>query len=223
MKLIYVFASALLFATAVALYDAKSPVVKLDKSNFKKLVIESDDVWMVEFYAPWCGHCKNLKPAWESAARALKGVVRVGAVDMTTDQEVGGPYNVKGFPTLKYFGANKRSPKDYNSGRDAESIVNFALQQAQAEVRERLGGKSKSKAGGSQGNQGSGGGSSGGSGSEKDVVVLTNDNFEKEVRIKPAYGLGAWFQGRMDCRVLRPLVRPLQATRSGVRSSCYET
>ena len=113
---------------------------------------------------------------------------------MTTDQEVGGPYNVKGFPTLKYFGANKRSPKDYNSGRDAESIVNFALQQSQAEVRERLNGKSKGKTGGNQGSQGGqGGGNSGGggTGSEKDVVVLTNDNFEKEVTLARFSGVGA--------------------------------
>ena len=69
-------------------------MVKLTKDNFKKLVIDSDDLWLVEFFAPWCGHCKNLAPAWEEAAGKLKGVVRVGAVDMTTDQDVGAPYNV---------------------------------------------------------------------------------------------------------------------------------
>ena len=71
--------------TCQALYDAKSPVVKLTKDNFRKLVIDSDDLWFVEFYAPWCGHCKSLAPSWEKAAKSLKGVVKVGAVDMTTD------------------------------------------------------------------------------------------------------------------------------------------
>jgi len=68
--------------------------VKLTKDNFKKLVLDSDYLWFVEFYAPWCGHCKNLAPSWEKAARQLKGVVNVGAVDMTTDQEAGAAYGI---------------------------------------------------------------------------------------------------------------------------------
>ena len=85
------FAISLLLNTCqiMALYSSNSPVVKLDQSNFKKLVLDSDDVWMVEFYAPWCGHCKSLAPEWEKSAKALKGFVKVGAVDMTTDQAVG--------------------------------------------------------------------------------------------------------------------------------------
>ena len=65
---------------------------------------------MVEFYAPWCGHCKSLAPEYEKAARALKGIINIGAVDMTTDQAVGAPFNIQGFPTIKLFGANKNSP-----------------------------------------------------------------------------------------------------------------
>ena len=61
-----------------------------------------------------CGHCKSLAPEWKKAAKALKGVVSVGAVDMDVHGSVGGPYNVRGFPTLKIFGSNKKSPQDYN-------------------------------------------------------------------------------------------------------------
>ncbi len=57
----------------------------LNKNNWQEEVIKSDSLWLVEFYAPWCGHCKNLAPAWTEAAKQLKGVVKVGAVDMTTD------------------------------------------------------------------------------------------------------------------------------------------
>jgi len=70
--------------------------------------MDSDSLWLVEFYAPWCGHCKSLAPEWEKAAKNLKGVVKLGAVDMTEHESVGKPYDIKGFPTLKWFGDNKK-------------------------------------------------------------------------------------------------------------------
>ncbi|CAG9316576.1 unnamed protein product [Blepharisma stoltei] len=160
---------------ASALYSASSPVVKLTSANFQKEVIESDDIWLVEFFAPWCGHCKQLAPEWEKAAKALKGIVKVGAVDMTTDQQVGAPYRVEGFPTIKFFGENKRSPLDYNSGRSAKEITSYALSQAEQIVQKRLGGKpsSSSSSGNSQGSQESV--------KDDDVIVLTDSNFEELV------------------------------------------
>jgi protein disulfide-isomerase A6 len=133
------------FNTCSALYSSKSNVVKLTKDNFKKLVLDSDELWFVEFYAPWCGHCKQLAPAWDKAADQLKGVVRLGAVDMTTDETVGQPYGIQGFPTIKFFGFNKQKPVNYESARDAETIVNYALDKVGSEVRKRT------KSGGSTG------------------------------------------------------------------------
>ena len=57
----------------------------LTNDNFASLVLESEDIWLIEFYAPWCGHCKKLTPEFEKTAKALEGIVRLGAVDMTTD------------------------------------------------------------------------------------------------------------------------------------------
>lgn len=68
---------------------------------------------MIKFYAPWCGHCKTMASSYEKAANALDGIVNFGAVDMTTDSEVGSPYSVKGFPTIKFFGHDKKKPIDY--------------------------------------------------------------------------------------------------------------
>jgi protein disulfide-isomerase A6 len=125
-----------------ALYDSNSKVVNLTAKDFKKLVLDSDDLWMVEFYAPWCGHCKSLAPEYNKAALALSGIVKIGAVDMTKEQSVGSPYGIKGYPTLKFFGGNKKSPKDYNGQRTADAISNFCMDEARSVMRDRLSGKS---------------------------------------------------------------------------------
>ena len=55
-----------------ALYSSSDDVIQLTSGNFDGKVIKSDELWIVEFYAPWCGHCKNLAPEWKKAAKALK-------------------------------------------------------------------------------------------------------------------------------------------------------
>jgi protein disulfide-isomerase A6 len=55
-----------------ALYPSSSEVVDLTPANFDRLVIQSDALWIVEFYAPWCGHCQQFVPEYSKAATALK-------------------------------------------------------------------------------------------------------------------------------------------------------
>ena len=57
-------------------------------NNFEKSVKETDGIWIVEFYAPWCGHCQQLAPEYEQAAQALKGIIHLAAVNC--DQVTGG-------------------------------------------------------------------------------------------------------------------------------------
>ena len=75
--------SLLFFTLAHAIYEEDTPVELLTKKTFDQDVLRSPGPWIVEFYAPWCGHCKALKDDWETLARGMGSVVRVGAVDAT--------------------------------------------------------------------------------------------------------------------------------------------
>uniref|UniRef100_A0AAQ5Y1T1 Protein disulfide-isomerase A6 n=1 Tax=Amphiprion ocellaris TaxID=80972 RepID=A0AAQ5Y1T1_AMPOC len=157
-----------------ALYSSSDDVVELTPSNFNREVIQSDSLWLVEFYAPWCGHCQSLAPEWKKAATALKGIVKIGAVDADQHKSLGGQYGVRGFPTIKIFGGNKNKPDEYQGGRTSQAIVDGAMNALRALVKDRLSGKS----GGSGYNKQVG---ESGGGSKKDVVELTDDNFDKMV------------------------------------------
>ena len=84
-----------------ALYSRKDAVVELTPDNFDHRVKDGKGVWIVEFYAPWCGHCKNLAPEYKKAGKALEGIVGVGAVDCDVHKSLCGQYGVRGFPTIK--------------------------------------------------------------------------------------------------------------------------
>jgi len=131
-------------APARALYKEGGVVELLDESNFEEKVLSSDDFWVVEFYAPWCGHCKKLAPEFKSAAKELIGTAKLGAVDCDVEENkpLCSKYGVKGFPTLKSFGTDKEKPQDYSGARESAAIVSYAQEQT---------------------GEGSGGGASGGS------------------------------------------------------------
>ena len=105
-------------------------VVVLDADNFDNLVMNSKDIWMVEFYAPWCGHCKALEPEWKIAAGKLKGQVKLGKMDVDDDKnkQIGSRFGVTGFPTIKVFDYGPKSDSKaypYEGQRQAQDIVNF--------------------------------------------------------------------------------------------------
>ncbi|XP_061101014.1 protein disulfide-isomerase A6 [Conger conger] len=171
-----------LVLTVRGFYSSSDDVVELNPSNFNREVIQSDSLWLIEFYAPWCGHCQRLTEDWKKVATALKGVVKVGAVDADQHKSLGSQYGIRGFPTLKVFGANKNKPEDYQGARSSQAIIDGAMNAVRSLVKDRLGGKAGGSDQGRQSGGGSsGGGGGGGGGSKKDVVELTDDNFDSLV------------------------------------------
>jgi len=99
----------------------------LSDKNFDEAV-KLYEYLVVEFYAPWCGHCKNLAPEYEAAAGLLRNNVpnlRLAKVDATVHSELAEKFEVEGYPTLKLIVNGQVS--DFQGGRTANDIVNYLL------------------------------------------------------------------------------------------------
>ncbi|TDZ39934.1 putative protein disulfide-isomerase [Colletotrichum trifolii] len=111
------------------IYTKSSPVLQVDARSYDRLIANSNYTSIVEFYAPWCGHCQNLKPAYEKAAKNLNGLAKVAAIDCDDDanKPFCGSMGVQGFPTLKIVRPGKKTGKpvveDYQGPRTATGIV----------------------------------------------------------------------------------------------------
>ncbi|KAI6829440.1 Protein disulfide-isomerase [Hortaea werneckii] len=116
-------ASLAIFGSSVA-----AAVVDLTPSNFDEIVHKSGKPALVEFFAPWCGHCKNLAPVYEELGQQYefaKDKVTIAKVDADEHKSLGRDYGVQGFPTLKWFDGKSKEPQDYRSGRDIDSLAGF--------------------------------------------------------------------------------------------------
>ncbi|XP_029314163.1 protein disulfide-isomerase A4 [Cottoperca gobio] len=117
----------------VAQPDWKPPpeaTLVLTKDNFDETV-NNADIILVEFYAPWCGHCKNLAPVYEKAAKELSQrspPIPLAKVDATIESEIATRFEVTGYPTIKIFRKGKMF--DYNGPREQHGIVDYMGEQA---------------------------------------------------------------------------------------------
>uniref|UniRef100_A0A8D3DY99 Protein disulfide-isomerase n=1 Tax=Scophthalmus maximus TaxID=52904 RepID=A0A8D3DY99_SCOMX len=118
----------LIFLAALAGCTRASDVLEYTDDDFESK-IGVHDLILVEFFAPWCGHCKRLAPEYEAAATRLKGIVPIAKVDCTSSSNVCSKYGVSGYPTLKIFRDGEDSGP-YDGPRTADGIVSFLKKQA---------------------------------------------------------------------------------------------
>ena len=129
--------SIILLLLVVGSVFAKENVLHLTVSNFDQ-AIQDHAFLVVEFYAPWCGHCKTLAPEWEKAATLFKSDpsavlhgIALAAVDATVEKSLAEKFEITRFPSIKMFeGHSTENPSSYDGPREADGIFTFLQSRA---------------------------------------------------------------------------------------------
>ncbi|XP_071360779.1 protein disulfide-isomerase A2 [Trachinotus anak] len=108
--------------------EEEKDVMVLHINNFARALSENQYL-LVEFYAPWCGHCKRLEPVYAEAAGKLKAenpAMRLAKVDAIEERELADEFDIGGFPSLRLFiNGDRKQPIDYTGKRSAEGIIQW--------------------------------------------------------------------------------------------------
>lgn len=108
------------------------PVKIIVGKNFDKIVMDDEKDVLLEFYAPWCGHCQKLAPKYDKLAESLasaKSLV-IAKIDATLNDS---PINVEGFPTIIFFPkGSKKEPITYEGNRSIADLKSFLKKNAVA-------------------------------------------------------------------------------------------
>lgn len=113
---------------AAVVFEPGTPTmhaVALIKNNFDLAINDpANPIWLLKFYAPWCGHCKKLAPVLNQISVQLKGKMSIGTIDCTIEKKLCDRYEVRGYPTLKY--SIDGEVHEYPGGRKDTDFLNFA-------------------------------------------------------------------------------------------------
>lgn len=135
--LLFLIALALCLTSAVAIQNATAeesspivytnPVVHLTDENFDGHVINSNEIWIVKFGAPWCKHCKLFDPKFAQAAETLGIKVRFGTVDAAAESGLARRFAIRKLPTIKYFmagyGKTDKKAGHWRGQREASDMI----------------------------------------------------------------------------------------------------
>uniref|UniRef100_A0A3B5LBV0 protein disulfide-isomerase n=1 Tax=Xiphophorus couchianus TaxID=32473 RepID=A0A3B5LBV0_9TELE len=103
----------------------KEPVKVLVGKNFKSVALDPAKNVFIEFYAPWCGHCKELAPIWDQLGEKYADHENIIIAKMDATANEVESLVISGFPTIKYYPAEGKEVVDYTGNRDLETFSKF--------------------------------------------------------------------------------------------------
>ena len=127
-----------LLGISLQFFSKDTSVIQLNKDNFDTEVIKSNNLWLILFYAPWCGHCKAFHPQFEKLAKSTKGLFKIGAVNCEEERDLASKYKIDGFPTVLFFGEDKSKTEEYEGNRKADKIVDYLFDKAKNIINKKL-------------------------------------------------------------------------------------
>ncbi|XP_011310847.1 dnaJ homolog subfamily C member 10-like [Fopius arisanus] len=109
------------------IYDDDPQVVTLNKNDYHDNVINSEKIWMINFYSPMCSHCRTLAPSWRKIAKDFEGVIRVGAVNCEDDWSLCRQLGIQSYPTLLFYPKNSQHGIRFTSRKNYDEISEFIM------------------------------------------------------------------------------------------------
>uniref|UniRef100_H2ZE70 Protein disulfide-isomerase A3 n=1 Tax=Ciona savignyi TaxID=51511 RepID=H2ZE70_CIOSA len=112
--------------------DNSGPVTVVTGKTFDKLVMDENKDVLIEFYAPWCGHCKSLEPKWNELAEKMQenDDVVIAKMDATAN-DAPAQFQVSGYPTIYWAPkGSKKNPVKYQGGREVSDFVKYVKDNA---------------------------------------------------------------------------------------------
>uniref|UniRef100_A0AC34RN72 DnaJ homolog subfamily C member 10 n=1 Tax=Panagrolaimus sp. JU765 TaxID=591449 RepID=A0AC34RN72_9BILA len=111
------------------IYDDDAEIVTLNAADFQN-VLNSGELWFINFYSTYCSHCHELAPTWREFAREMEGVVRIGAVNCAESIHLCQSQQIMGYPSLVVYPDHLI----YQGPREVNALVNFIMSKVASEV-----------------------------------------------------------------------------------------
>jgi len=108
--------------------------------TFDQIVLDPTKDVLLEAYAPWCGHCKQLEPKYKELAEKMapySDTVTIAKIDATAN-DLPPNFQVKGYPTIFFVPANKKDkPLSYDSAREVKDFITYIKKNAALPLKEK--------------------------------------------------------------------------------------